>query len=596
MDALAAIVPVSGGTQTSSGVSLKSIVKPPVATTTYVFMNGTEEFARQIVKDGETLNNPGTPTADSANKEFVGWFDESGNQLTFPITASVGSASSTITVNARFADVYFVFFTNEKGEVMVTKKGANGETISTEGVTYPVGNEESITAWLDASGSPVSSVTLNGADVTLKAKVEQGHWITYDSQGGTYVAHAFVKGNGTTTAPAAPTRPGYTFRHWSAAVGGAAFTFGGTLTAPLTLYAVWTANTNTRYTVIHWLENADDNEYSYKESETRTGATGAQTSAAEKSYTGFEAQNITQQTIAGDGSTIVNVYYKRNVYNVTFWTVKDSGSWWNPTYEKDKEITEKRITAKYEENIKAKWPGGIWATSPGGSTFQSNIDTMPLNGTEFFETDQGNAKAYYYLEDLNGQYVLDHTDTGASSGSTVTEEDRYPITGFTCNTTRSPKNGASYNGAKFYYDRNSYKVVYINNGVEEHTASYLYEKSIADAGNHTPARPSTIPDSYTFAGWYDDPSGEQEYVFTGKTMPAQNITVYAKWNEPIVNGKAHITIDGTDTGTTLENVTYGGTITNRAECPSGNDHAGQGRLYVARLAHRPERHRRALQR
>ena len=36
MDALAAIVPVSGGTQTSSGVSLKSIVKPPVATTTYV--------------------------------------------------------------------------------------------------------------------------------------------------------------------------------------------------------------------------------------------------------------------------------------------------------------------------------------------------------------------------------------------------------------------------------------------------------------------------------------------------------------------------------------------------------------------------------
>ena len=124
--ALAAVVPYPGGTDTGSGISLRSIVKPPVATTTYVFMNGTEEFARQILKNGETLNNPGTPTADSANKEFVGWFDESGNQLTFPITASVGSASSTVTVNARFADVYFVFFTNEKGEVMVTKKGANG--------------------------------------------------------------------------------------------------------------------------------------------------------------------------------------------------------------------------------------------------------------------------------------------------------------------------------------------------------------------------------------------------------------------------------------------------------------------------------------
>lgn len=320
MDALAAIVPVSGGTQTSSGVSLKSIVKPPVATTTYVFMNGTEEFARQILKNGETLNNPGTPTADSANKEFVGWFDESGNQLTFPITASVGSASSTVTVNARFADVYFVFFTNPSGEVMVTKKGKKGDTISTEGVTYPVGNEESIVGWKDESDKTVFSVTLADKDITLTAIVTAGHWITYDSQGGTYVAPAFVKGNGTTTAPAAPTRPGYTFHHWSATVGGTAFTFGQSLEQKLTLYAVWTANTDTRYTVIHWLENADDNEYSYKESETRTGATGAQTSAEAKTYEGFTAQTIAQQTIAGDGSTIVSVYYKRNVYEVKFYT------------------------------------------------------------------------------------------------------------------------------------------------------------------------------------------------------------------------------------------------------------------------------------
>lgn len=76
MDALAAIVPVSGGTQTSDGFALKSIVKPPVATHTYVFMNGDTEFARQIVKGGESLNNPGTPDSGSPNKEFTGWLDE----------------------------------------------------------------------------------------------------------------------------------------------------------------------------------------------------------------------------------------------------------------------------------------------------------------------------------------------------------------------------------------------------------------------------------------------------------------------------------------------------------------------------------------
>ena len=206
MDALAAIVPVSGGTQISSGVSLKSIVKPPVATHTYIFMNGDTEFARQIVKDGETLNTPGTPDSGSPNKEFTGWRDGDNNAPVFG--AVTVTETKTITYRAQFDDVYFVFFTNEKGEVMVTKKGKKDDTIFTDGVTYPVGNEQTIVGWKNKSGNIVTSVTLNDHDVTLTAIVENGHWITYDSQGGTYVAPTFVKGNGTTTAPAAPTRPG----------------------------------------------------------------------------------------------------------------------------------------------------------------------------------------------------------------------------------------------------------------------------------------------------------------------------------------------------------------------------------------------------
>lgn len=576
MDALAAIVPVSGGTQTSSGVSLKSIVKPPVATTTYVFMNGTEEFARQILKNGETLNNPGTPEADSANKEFVGWYD--GNtQLSFPYTVSVGNASSTVTVKAKFADVYFVFFTNEKGEVMVTKKGANGDTISTEGVTYPVGNEQSIIGW-NYTGNEndplISEVKLEGKDVKLKAVVKDGHWITFDSQGGTYVEPAFVKGGAMTTAPAAPTRPGYTFRYWSATVGGAAFTFGHQLDQALTLHAVWTPNTNTRYTVIHWLENADDDGYSYRESENKTGATGAQTSAAAKSYTGFTAQTIAQQTIAGDGSTIVNVYYKRNEYKVEFYERKNS-RW--------QEIPNLRITAKYGANISKKWPtyngSSTWSTTGDYNwydglqgPYQVNIETMPLDGAKFYgpKTGSSSESAHYYVEVLPGEtgetvsgrtYKLHHTDTSPGTGYSVTTEDRYPITGFTLNEKISTQLEADYNDAKFYYTRNSYDVVYINNGVTVKTTSYYYEQSISDAGSYTPARPSTLPDTFTFGGWYADPAGGQAYTFTGKTMPAQNVTVYAKWNEPTVNGTAHIKIDGTDAGTTLEGVKYGGTIT-----------------------------------
>ena len=421
------------------------------------------------------------------------------------------------------------------------------------------------------SGNLVSSVTLNGSDVTLKARVEDGHWITYDSQGGSYVAPAFVKGNGTTTAPAVPTRPGYTFHHWSETKDGAAFNFGNALTTALTLYAVWTKNDNTQYTVIHWQENADDDEYSYAEPEVKTGTTGAQTSAAAKStaagtkYNGFTAQTIAQQTIAGDGSTIVNVYYKRNEYSVKFYEYKSSGlfggSW--------EENTRLRITAKHGANIRAKWPTGtFWYVSQNNqNTAQSNLDTMPIGGKNFYGKASGSGKAYYYVEVLPGEsgtetvggktYRLDHTDTGYTSG-TVTDEERYEMTGFTCNVQYSAKNGDNYSGSKFYYDRNSYNVVYINSGSQAKVTPYLYQQSIADAGNYelTDADAPAGKEGYVFAGWYDAPEGGNEFIFTGKTMPAQNVTVYAHWAEPTVNGKAHIKVDGTDEGTTLT-ATYG---------------------------------------
>ena len=551
MDALAAIVPVSGGTQTSDGISLLSIVKPPVATVTYVFMNGDTEFARQIVKDGETLNNPGTPKAGSPNKEFTGWRDGDNNAPVFG--AVTVTETKTITYHAQFADVYFVFFTNEKGEVMVTKKGNNGDTIKTDGVTYPVDNEESITAWLDANSNAVSSVTLNGSDVTLTARVEKGHWITYDSQGGTYVEPAFVKGNGTTTAPAAPTRPGYTFDHWSQTVGGAAFTFGQQLDQALTLYAVWTANTNTQYTVIHWQENANDDDYSYAESETKTGATGATTGATAKSYSGFTAQTITQQTIAGDGSTIVSVYYKRNVYEVKFY----SNSGW---FSSSEEYTSLRITAKYGANISDKWPtyngSNAWSTTDGGSTFQVNIDTMPLNGAKFYgpKTGDGSESAHYYVEVLPGEsgttvndviYKLHHTDTSPGTGYSVTQEDKYPITGFTYK--EGTANKKTYNNAKFYYTRNPYNIVYVSGGQTVNSVSKKFEESIADEGSYTPAAKPAGMEDYDFGGWHADETTTKPYDFTGKTMPAQNVTVYAKWNPPVFDGTIYLTIEGMDT-------------------------------------------------
>lgn len=498
------------------------------------------------------MRDPGVPSAP-AGQRFVRW----DPAVSFDMPVSV-TQTQTITVQAIFETVYTVYFKHD-GRTVATKELTDTQpSVSTGDVLVPVGADEKLTGWY-FGGTRYETVSkadfLAGDTLTLTAKVDKGHWIHFNSAGGSYVAPQFVTGN--TIPPADPARPGFSFEGWYEESENR-FTFGSPLTSNITLTAHWKSNTSTKYTVIHWQEKADESGWSLHETETKTGGTDAQTAAASKSYPGFTAQTITQQTINGDGSTIVNVYYKRNVYAVKFFTIKYEGGLLSGKYVKDKEIDSIRITAKYGANIRNMWPGGIWTTEPGGSTFQASIGTMPLGGDEFFETDQGNAKAYYYLQSLAGNYVLHHTDTGGASSSTVTDEDRYPITGFTCNTAKSAKNGAWYNGAEFYYDRNSYRIVFMNHGSKEKELVRKYEQSIADAG-YTPTAPANMQD-YTFGGWFDNEKCEgSAYVFTGKTMPAHNLTLYAKW----VPKTYSVTVYDVDRTTVLETFTdvpMGGTI------------------------------------
>ena len=77
------------------------------------------------------------------------------------------------------------------------------------------------------------------------------------------------------------------------------------------------------FTVNYYLETIYDvdstapHEYELDNSETVTGKIGTTTSVVAKNYLGFTANNIQQETIAADGSTVVNVYYQRNFYHVT---------------------------------------------------------------------------------------------------------------------------------------------------------------------------------------------------------------------------------------------------------------------------------------
>ena len=516
-----------------------------VPLTTFEFVANGTTVSTQIVKSGDTLIAPTAP--DAIGQAFVGWVDEAGNPFTgFGKQAEITETTKR-TITARYEAALYVYFLNPDGtQIMRTEKVGDHEAHDFTAISYDVDSTHKLVGWAAEKNGTTNiadkiTVPKGSTSVNVYAIIKEGYWISFDSDGGSIVDSQFVLNGGQLdlNENTNPTKPGYTFDGWYN--GPTKVEKGTTVTSPMTLKAHWSA-TQVSYTVIHWWENADDNEYSFHESETKTGLTGSEVNAKAKSYEGFTAQPVTKKTIKGDGSTIVSVYYKRNVYEVTFYSFSEGfGLWYKPS----KEYTDLKITAKYGQDISKQWPtmngSSTWRTKDGSGAYQVNIGTMPLGGAKFYgpKTGKKYETASYYVEVLPGetsdvtvggiQYKLDHKDTSPGTGYFVTKEDQYPLKGFTFNEKSSTKIEEDYNNAKFYYTRNSYKIKFINNGKEDKSVEKKYEQSISNE-NYTPDKPNSLATYYEFDGWYDNELCEGEkYVFDGKTMPAQNVTLYAKW-------------------------------------------------------------------
>ena len=512
-----------------------------VELTTFNFVAEGNTVSTQIVKTGDTLITPTAP--DIAGKAFVEWqengskFDGFGEQTI--------TKTETRTITAKYEDALYVYFYNPEGtQIMRTEKVADHKGHNYSHVSYDVDATHKLVGWAADQNDTTNiansiAVPEGSTSVNVYAIIKEGYWVTFDSDGGSAIDSQFVFDKISLNDQTTPKKPGYTFDGW---YNGTEEVENGTqITKPMTLKAHWTPE-KVSYTVIHWWENADDNGYSFHESETKKGLTGSETEAVAKSYTVdgknifgesvkdkvFTASTISQKTIKGDGSTIVNVYYKRKTYTMHF-----------------KEYSNSRtdlstITKKWGQSIsKAEWPAydgnSNWqiraASYYGNSQYLAYTSTMPMKDSTLWSTSgKKTYTAYYYVQKIDGNgYDLHHTDViKGSSYLTIGKEDCYAISGFTfqyCN----PDVGESYNGAKFYYKRNSYNLKFINNGKQEKTVSKKYEQSIEDA-SYTPTRPSSLPEYYVFDGWYENELCEGEaFNFTGKKMPAQNVTLYAKW-------------------------------------------------------------------
>ena len=518
-----------------------------VELTTFNFVANEQNVSTQIVKTGDTLITPTAP--DIAGKAFVEWQENGSKFDGFGVQTITKTETRTIT--AKYEDALYVYFYNPEGtQIMRTEKVADHKDHNYSHVSYDVDATHKLVGWAaDQNGTTniANSIAVpeGSTSVNVYAIIKEGYWVTFDSDGGSAIDSQFVFDKISLNDQTTPTKPGYTFGGW---YNGESKVVDGTqITKPITLKAHWKA-TKVSYTVIHWWENADDNGYSFHESQELQGLTGETTAAVAKSYTTngknihgesvtdkvFTASTISQKTIKGDGSTIVNVYYKRKTYTMHF------------KKEKNSRTDLSTITKKWGQSIsKAEWPAydgnSNWqiraASYYGNTQYLAYTSTMPMKDSTLWSTSgKKTYTAYYYVQKIDGNgYDLHHTDViKGSSYLTIGKEDCYAISGFTfeyCN----PDVGESYNGAKFYYKRNSYSLKFINNGKQEKTVSKKYEQSISSE-NYTPTRPSSLPEYYVFDGWYENELCEGEvFNFTGKKMPAQNVTLYAKWTAKKIN-------------------------------------------------------------
>lgn len=314
-----------------------------------------------------------------------------------------------------------------------------------------------------------------------------------------------------------PVKAGYTFGGWTPAKP-------ETMPASdMTLTARWNAG-QASYLVQYWLENANDDNYSYDSSVQRSATVGSSVSGSnDKSYTGFNFDHADQKvTVKGDGTSVVNVYYKRRTYTLTFYVSRNNQTQFP--------------NIKYGADTTPWWnqaPSGYrWKTSQSGNVAYTYAPAMPNSNLTVYGQSVSNNYQYtihYYEENTTNKVKEDNTYYRSSDGYYLTDEDYIYIPGFTC--LNSGKTKANSNlEYSVYYRRNRYTLDFNNHGEVVKSETILYDYALTDY-NFVPEYPSGLePNAYTFGGWYKDPGFLEAVDWTTAKMPYNNTVFYAKWN------------------------------------------------------------------
>ena len=393
------------------------------------------------------------------------------------------------------------------------------------------------------------------------------YMMSFNLDGGYGVEPIYAR-YGTSVKVENPTKPGYTFNGWEPTVP-------TTVPAENTTYkAKWKVDDSVNYRVQYWQENANDDGFSYESSVQKKAAPGTVITAAnDKNYTGFHYDHTDGATVAADGSSVVNVYYKRNTYTLTFkvnegfifdnWVIKaefknikygaDTSPWWNQA------------------------PSGyLWHTTSSGSTFYTAAPDMPNSNLTIYGKKSSGMSTIHYYEKGTTTSIKPDLKVQISEWS-FTDEDYIEIPGF-----KYDSNKVQGNNYYLYYTRNSYKLDFNSANVIVRSNTIPYDKALSSY-YFEPSYPTGILEEggYVFAGWYTDPGCTEAVAWDTAKMPYNNTIFYAKWAPKNHTVTTFLTKEKIEEGVFLEtyHVPHGTAVTNTPADPPNGSYVFVGWFY-----------------
>lgn len=307
--------------------------------------------------------------------------------------------------------------------------------------------------------------------------------INIDLDNGSDVINYSLKYGATIPTIATPTKLGYDFTKFTSNNKDIDLTI--PVSKDLDIKANYNAKTNTKYTIKYYQENLDDDDFveleSYRETQTGTTDTLANVNLDNDLFTGFELdmdKTISSGNINGDESLVLELFYKRKRFNVTYKYA-------------DGVTVDKVETLKYEARateINVDRDGYAFNGWMYNNSYYNFNDPIYSDITLFasYQANSGIAyKVNYYIKDFDGEYVLDDyiSESGYTGDEKYADLREYDYYGYTLNNELSnTKGNILADGSlelNLYYDRSTYTFIFVDSVTEEliTTKEALFEQT-----------------------------------------------------------------------------------------------------------------------